>query len=353
MALSTADGSETRSKITPYAFRIAPQLLNLPLARPWRRGMAMLIDLCFIGAAATFLDAEWALPIFATLWLIKQSLHGFKKRFALVATLIVIVVLAILFDESEIAPSNQQMTDIATVVGHLPELIALEQCTDTACAQTQAVKLQQSLAQSELSPIVQYHMLKESLNESVLPASEIPAILGPEPEQTAAVETNQAQQLAAELDPQSVDADPQLVALDDDNDDEMSAIEIDDASNCAEAISPMALLRGTLKDLGLGFSWAILYFSILTSWFNGQTIGKRLMRIRVLRLDGQKLTMWGCFGRYGGYIAGLATGLLGFLQIYWDPNRQAIQDKISTTAVVYRSRKPITMPQTTPNDEQH
>ena len=39
-------------------------------------------------------------------------------------------------------------------------------------------------------------------------------------------------------------------------------------------------------------------------------------------------------GRYGGYGAGLATGLMGFLQIYWDPNRQAIQDKISETLVV-------------------
>jgi hypothetical protein len=41
-----------------------------------------------------------------------------------------------------------------------------------------------------------------------------------------------------------------------------------------------------------------------------------------------------CFGRYGGYGAGFATGLLGFLQIYWDPNRQAIQDKISATVVI-------------------
>ena len=44
--------------------------------------------------------------------------------------------------------------------------------------------------------------------------------------------------------------------------------------------------------------------------------------------------MWDSFGRYGGYGAGLATGLLGFLQIYWDPNRQAIHDKISSTIVI-------------------
>ena len=32
--------------------------------------------------------------------------------------------------------------------------------------------------------------------------------------------------------------------------------------------------------------------------------------------------------------AGLATGLLGFIQIYWDANRQAIHDKISATVVI-------------------
>jgi uncharacterized RDD family membrane protein YckC len=44
--------------------------------------------------------------------------------------------------------------------------------------------------------------------------------------------------------------------------------------------------------------------------------------------------LWDSFGRYGGYGAGLATGLLGFIQIYWDPNRQAIHDKISATIVI-------------------
>jgi len=68
--------------------------------------------------------------------------------------------------------------------------------------------------------------------------------------------------------------------------------------------------------------------------FNGKTPGKRLLNIQVLKLDGSGLSLWESFGRYGGYGAGLATGLLGFVQIYWDPNRQAIQDKISETLVI-------------------
>ncbi|MQA88607.1 MAG: hypothetical protein GEU90_00015 [Gemmatimonas sp.] len=68
--------------------------------------------------------------------------------------------------------------------------------------------------------------------------------------------------------------------------------------------------------------------------WRGQTPGKRLLKIRIVRLDSRPISWGSAFGRYGGYAAGLATGLLGFLQIYWDRNRQAIQDKISGTVVI-------------------
>ena len=96
----------------------------------------------------------------------------------------------------------------------------------------------------------------------------------------------------------------------------------------------MELIKGIIEDLGLGLGWAALYFSVFTAWWNGKTPGKRLFNIRVLQLDGTPLSMWDSFGRFGGYAAGTATGLLGFLQIFWDPNRQAIHDKISATVVI-------------------
>jgi uncharacterized RDD family membrane protein YckC len=92
--------------------------------------------------------------------------------------------------------------------------------------------------------------------------------------------------------------------------------------------------RNALDELGFGFGWASLYLTVMLSWWNGQTIGKRLMKIRVLRLDGEPITWWIAFERAGGYAAGFATGLLGFLQIYWDANRQAIHDRIAGTVVV-------------------
>jgi len=105
-------------------------------------------------------------------------------------------------------------------------------------------------------------------------------------------------------------------------------------------------LQGAIADLGISFGWAALYFSTFLAWLNGQTLGKLVLGIRVIRVDGHELSLWDSFGRYGGYGAGFATGLLGFVQIYWDPNRQAIQDKISETMVIdLRKASAVTMPQ--------
>lgn len=89
-----------------------------------------------------------------------------------------------------------------------------------------------------------------------------------------------------------------------------------------------------LDELGFGFGWATLYLTISLSAGQGQTVGKRLAGIRVVRLDGEAINWWTAFERAGGYAAGLATGLLGFAQVYWDANRQAIHDRIVGTVVI-------------------
>jgi uncharacterized RDD family membrane protein YckC len=86
--------------------------------------------------------------------------------------------------------------------------------------------------------------------------------------------------------------------------------------------------------LGLRFGWAAAYFTLLPFWWKGQTAGKRLLGLRVVELTGKPLGLMTSFGRYGGYAAGLATGGMGFLQVLWDPNRQAVQDKLAHTVVV-------------------
>ena len=104
-----------------------------------------------------------------------------------------------------------------------------------------------------------------------------------------------------------------------------------------EEAGVMAMLKRVADDLGLGLGWMGLYFTATLALWRGQTPGKKLLGIRVIRLNGKPIGWWAAFERFGGYWAGVATGLLGFAQILWQPNRQAIQDKITETAVVRES----------------
>lgn len=96
----------------------------------------------------------------------------------------------------------------------------------------------------------------------------------------------------------------------------------------------LASLLHLLDDLGIGFGWTGLYFTAFVALWKGQTPAKRLLGVRVVRLDGRPMTWWSSFERFGGYAAGLVTGLMGFAQVYWDRNRQMIHDKIVETVVV-------------------
>ena len=89
-----------------------------------------------------------------------------------------------------------------------------------------------------------------------------------------------------------------------------------------------------LDEFGLGLGWSGLYFTFLTGFFRGRTPGKRLLNIRIVRLDGKPLGYWVSFERFGGYAASLFTGFEGFLRILWDPNRQGLEDKLAETVVV-------------------
>jgi hypothetical protein len=112
---------------------------------------------------------------------------------------------------------------------------------------------------------------------------------------------------------------------------------LDTRADLDEAVERRGLigwLTSRIDSLGFGFGWWTLYFAIFMPWMKGQTPGKRIMGVRVVRLDGNPVTAWHAFERAGGYAAGVATGTLGFLQIYWDANRQAIHDKVAGTVVI-------------------
>lgn len=94
------------------------------------------------------------------------------------------------------------------------------------------------------------------------------------------------------------------------------------------------LIEQIAEQLGYGFGWAAVYFTLLVYLSNGQTVGKWICRIKIVQLDGKRIGVWSALGRYGGYAASFVTGLSGFFQIYWDANRQGLHDKVSSTVVI-------------------
>jgi hypothetical protein len=112
----------------------------------------------------------------------------------------------------------------------------------------------------------------------------------------------------------------------------------------AEDRGPLQWLWDLVEELGLGFGWGALYLTVTHTWWKGTSVGKKLLRIRVVMIDKRPLSLWLSFERVGGYAAGFATGLLGFAQIFWDPNRQAIHDKVSETIVIQDGKEPVPGP---------
>ena len=86
------------------------------------------------------------------------------------------------------------------------------------------------------------------------------------------------------------------------------------------------------------FAFIMVYFALVTWAGKGRTPGKWLFGLRVVRLDGEPLTFWDAFSRAGGYAGSASTFGLGFLEARWDPNRQALHDKVSRTVVLREPR---------------
>jgi hypothetical protein len=89
-----------------------------------------------------------------------------------------------------------------------------------------------------------------------------------------------------------------------------------------------------LDEIGLGYGGALLYFTLVPLWWPGQTVGKRLLGLRVVEITGAPMTALLGFKRFGGYMAGLATGGVGLAQVMWDANSQGLQDRAARTLVL-------------------
>lgn len=80
--------------------------------------------------------------------------------------------------------------------------------------------------------------------------------------------------------------------------------------------------------IGMAYQW---YF--LTRQ-NGQTLGKLMLGLRVVKEDGTPITDGEAVMRYLGYILNSAVFMLGWLWAFVDDRNQGFHDKIAHTYVV-------------------
>lgn len=90
--------------------------------------------------------------------------------------------------------------------------------------------------------------------------------------------------------------------------------------------------RGILKSFG--FLVGPLYSILLWVNWNGQTIGKRAVKIKVVGEDGKVIDYQVAIVRCLGYIVSSLVVFLGYFWIIWDEKKQGWHDKIARTYVV-------------------
>lgn len=84
--------------------------------------------------------------------------------------------------------------------------------------------------------------------------------------------------------------------------------------------------------------WLVLYFGLWVWQSNGQTLGKWLLRIRVVSLTHERITFWESAERALGYGASTLEAGFGFLQYFLYPNHRCLHDRIAETIVVREAK---------------
>ncbi len=84
---------------------------------------------------------------------------------------------------------------------------------------------------------------------------------------------------------------------------------------------------------GLHLSASLGYFTLLIG-NGGMTLGKRIMGIKVIRVDGSPMSFGRAFIRAVGYLISALFLYVGFLIMLLDSNSQTFHDKISGAYVV-------------------
>ena len=373
--------------ITPEHFKVAPNILGLPLASPTRRAVAMAIDLVLI---LLLVKAGGVLLGFAAVVLLfrmssrKQPGGSFIKRSVQMSLRVVgAIILFILVldgwdtvrdrvqgiddDDDDAVPTTAVNTagagdlelnfgarDLAAIGG---SLFAIGRAEDSASVSEAATKILQTAQRAGATPeqIRQargdlIEMMAERADSSEIRAVEsaVLNLVGP-PVQVdtrvaeswvEAVAANDTATAAAYRDTlKHIVAGSEITALEARSarfEQERDSLE-EELKDAREAHGVRSFIAGAADDLGVGFGWSAVFFTAFLALWRGQTPGKKFTGVRVLRLDGKPIGWWIAFERFGGYAASLSVGLLGFFQILWDRNRQGLHDKACETVVVRES----------------
>jgi len=89
-----------------------------------------------------------------------------------------------------------------------------------------------------------------------------------------------------------------------------------------------------ILGIGVGFIVGVIYNWYFWTRNNGQTPGKQLMGIRVVKADGSKVNDLEAVVRYIGYYINTFLLLLGWLWAIPDGKNQGLHDKLAGTVVV-------------------
>jgi hypothetical protein len=385
---------DPRSIVTPYAFAVHPDLLGRPLATPWQRLGAILVDLVVIGFISQIGLAPLAIGSTVLLfWLAfrKPGKVVFGKGFRiavgclgfLVLTATVLLILWFRYGDfiqdlaresgvevqvetgepagtGEVSESEEGAVGLGDVVQGFRGVVEIRNADTREEAQALMDVFVQGAFDSGLSRGQIRDLLGSFIPEDATWAPDFDDMVD-QAMGTLAV----SEALADENPPVEGGADPEepSVALGPAATDSIDRLSRGIQLAQEELADTVAVLEMTkqaleaernrrafswfweiIDDLSVGSLWGALYFTITLAWWGGTSVGKRLFRIRVVMIDKRPLNWWLSFERVGGYAAGFATGLLGFAQIFWDPNRQAIHDKVSETFVIQDGRDPVPGP---------
>lgn len=289
-----------RDRVTPEDLNVAPELLGQPLARPGRRAAALAIDgLCI--AALNALGNAWVALALAALLLWQRA----QRRAAAAAG----------------APAAQPRHERPWhVVGAAVLLLGLGALTHQDEARHTAAE------EREAAVAAADDTVREPAAEALAASAASAVATGPVRAGAALDEDDEA---GSAWQGRKLRALQARIAA---QQEELQRLR-------APGLGAwQARARHWLDELGEGWLWSLLYFTLLPAgWLGGcpgQTLGKRLLGLRVAELTGKPMTPMRNLKRYGGYAAGMATGGLGLLQLLWDANRQAIQDKTAHTVVL-------------------